>query len=85
MDRSRAIGLLPEAYAEALQLDENGLAHLIPERLGIPTEAVGPLLRLARAKLAALGDAEPNRTASGPGRLTCGTRSEPVRGPLPRT
>lgn len=63
MDRSRAIDLLPEAYAEALRLQEEGLDDLIPERLGIPPEAVGPLLRLARAKLAALlqsaGSAKP--------------------------
>ena len=58
MDRSRAIELLPEAYAEALRLVDAGQSDSIAERLGIPPEAVGPLLRLARAKLAALLEPE---------------------------
>lgn len=51
MDRRHAVAMLPEAYAEALRLDEAGCADLIPGRLGVSREAVGPLLRLARAKL----------------------------------
>lgn len=54
MDRSAALDLLPPTYAEALRLAEAGLEDAIPEQLGIAPEAVGPLLRLARAKLAAL-------------------------------
>lgn len=54
MERPEAIDLLPETYAEALRLHDAGHIDLIPERLGIAAEAVGPLLRLAEAKLAAL-------------------------------
>jgi DNA-directed RNA polymerase specialized sigma24 family protein len=54
VDRKRAVELLPETYAEALRLQEAGMTEAIPERLGITPEAVGPLLQLARAKLAAL-------------------------------
>lgn len=43
--------MIPEDYAEAIRLHEAGLDEDISERLEIPPEAVGPLLRLARAKL----------------------------------
>lgn len=58
MESSEAIELLPEAYAEALRLRQAGLEDSIPERLGIPPEAVDPLLRLAQAKLTALLDSD---------------------------
>jgi DNA-directed RNA polymerase specialized sigma24 family protein len=55
MDRSTAIGLLPEAYANALRLHDQGHNHeAIAGCLGVPLEAVGPLLRLAAAKLHAI-------------------------------
>lgn len=53
MDRAAAIGELPEAYAKAIRLADDGLEHEeIAERLGIAVESVGPLLRVAGAKLA---------------------------------
>lgn len=53
MERERAIETLPEPYAEALRLHEQRDDDEIPKRLGIEPEAVGPLLRLAEAKLSA--------------------------------
>lgn len=73
MDRSDAIDLLPQTYAEALRLADAGLEQAIPERLGVPPEAAGPLLRLARAKLAAL--LEP-RATTGTERPSDPARSE---------
>ena len=61
MDRATALSRLPEAYAEALRLRDAGLSHAaIARRLGVPTEAMVLLLRLADAKLAHLmaGDEE---------------------------
>jgi DNA-directed RNA polymerase specialized sigma24 family protein len=55
MEFAAAIGLLPGAYAAALVLDREGLDHArIAARLGIDVSAVGPLLVIAREKLAAL-------------------------------
>jgi DNA-directed RNA polymerase specialized sigma24 family protein len=54
MDRKAALQQLPPAHAEALRLHDAGRDELIPERLGIPPEAVGALLRVAQAKLASL-------------------------------
>lgn len=54
MDRSAAIDLLPDTYAQALRLQDAGQTDRIPDRLGIAPEAVKPLLRLAEAKLTAL-------------------------------
>jgi len=55
MDRSAAIAELPEAYATALRLrDENLNDDAIAARLGIESEAVAPLLRVAVAKLDAI-------------------------------
>lgn len=52
MDRTQAMAELPEAYATALRLRDDGLNDAgIAVQLGIPGEAVGPLLRLAVAKL----------------------------------
>jgi DNA-directed RNA polymerase specialized sigma24 family protein len=53
MDRAAAIAELPEAYATAVQLVDAGVnEEQIAEQIGIELEAVGPLLRVARAKLA---------------------------------
>jgi DNA-directed RNA polymerase specialized sigma24 family protein len=52
MDRGTAIDRLPEAYANALRLCDQGHDNeAIAARLNLPPEAVGPLLRLAAAKL----------------------------------
>ena len=52
MDRGTAIDRLPETYAIALRLREQGCDNeAIAARLSLPPEAVGPLLRLAAAKL----------------------------------
>lgn len=56
MDRDQAIDMLPEDYALAIRLHEAEREGDIPERLEIPPEAVGSLLRLARAKLTSLLD-----------------------------
>jgi DNA-directed RNA polymerase specialized sigma24 family protein len=52
--RDEALQRLPEAYAVALRLHAEGRDDAIAERLGIGRESVGPLLRLAEAKLARL-------------------------------
>ncbi len=55
MDRSTAIDQLPEAYATALRLrDEGHDDTVIAARLGLAPEAVGPLLGIAAAKLRTL-------------------------------
>jgi DNA-directed RNA polymerase specialized sigma24 family protein len=55
MRRSTALGLLPSAHARALDLAERGLdTEELADRLDLDPSAVGPLLRVARAKLAAL-------------------------------
>jgi DNA-directed RNA polymerase specialized sigma24 family protein len=55
MDRGTAIDSLPEAYANALRLCDQGHDNeAIAARLNLPKEAVGPLLRLAAAKLQAI-------------------------------
>jgi DNA-directed RNA polymerase specialized sigma24 family protein len=52
VDRGTAIDRLPEAYANALRLRDQGHDNeAIAARLNISPEAVGPLLRLASAKL----------------------------------
>lgn len=65
MEPSEAIEQLPAAYAEALRLQQAGREDHISARLEIPPEAVGPLLRLAHAKLAALLDSDQARCLSG--------------------
>jgi DNA-directed RNA polymerase specialized sigma24 family protein len=55
MNRSSALRLLPTAHARVLVLADQGLAPVdLARRLGIDPSAVGPLLRIARTKLAAL-------------------------------
>jgi DNA-directed RNA polymerase specialized sigma24 family protein len=58
MDRAEALELLPESYARALTLRENGRCPAdIAEELDIVVEAVAPLLHIAEAKLThLLGD-----------------------------
>ena len=52
MDRSTAIDRLPDAYAAALRLQDEGHDdQAIAARLGLAPAAVGPLLRMAAAKL----------------------------------
>jgi DNA-directed RNA polymerase specialized sigma24 family protein len=53
--RSTALGLLSETHARALELVEQGLdTEEVANRLQLDPSAVGPLLRVASAKLAAL-------------------------------
>lgn len=54
MERERAIATLPEPYAQALRLHDLDDDEAISAQLGIEPEAVGPLLRLAEAKLTAI-------------------------------
>jgi len=55
MRRSTALGLLPAAHTRILALADEGLdAGELAERLNLDASAIGPLLRVARAKLAAL-------------------------------
>jgi DNA-directed RNA polymerase specialized sigma24 family protein len=55
MDEESVLARLPEAYAAALRLRRQGLDEgAIADQLGLERQAVGPLLRLAEAKLAAL-------------------------------
>lgn len=55
VNRAAAIELLPEAYAVALRLRDDGLGRAeIATRLGIAPEAVASTLELADAKLARL-------------------------------
>lgn len=52
MDRGTAIDRLPETYAAALRLQDEGHDdNAIAIRLGLAPDAVGPLLRVAAAKL----------------------------------
>lgn len=45
---------LPKAYAHVIRLRQKGLAHAeIAEEMRLPVESIGPLIRLAEAKLAA--------------------------------
>lgn len=55
MDEESALARLPETYAAALRLRQKGLEEeAIAEQLDLEPQAVGPLLQLAEAKLAAL-------------------------------
>jgi len=55
MERTSALRLLPEVHARALALEAQGLdASRLAARLDVEVSSVGPLLRVARAKLAAL-------------------------------
>jgi DNA-directed RNA polymerase specialized sigma24 family protein len=68
MDRRTALDQLPETYAKALRLRDAGLRdEAIATRLGIPQEAIAPLLRLAEAKLTRLmASDEPPPSHAGP-------------------
>jgi DNA-directed RNA polymerase specialized sigma24 family protein len=60
MDRAEAVRLLPEKYARALTLRDQGCDNArIAAALGIVPEAIGTLLRLAEAKLQQLLDNPP--------------------------
>ncbi len=63
MDRARALGELPETYAAALRLHEDGQPpEVISEHLEIDLTAVEPLLKVAHAKLRnLLTDSSPTR------------------------
>jgi DNA-directed RNA polymerase specialized sigma24 family protein len=68
VQRSTALALLPVVYARILALAGQGLhPSELADRLGVDPSAVGPLLRIARAKFAALSalDEPPERTALG--------------------
>jgi hypothetical protein len=55
MEPTSALRLLPEVHARALALEAQGLdTRQLAARLGVEVSSVGPLLRVARAKLAAL-------------------------------
>jgi DNA-directed RNA polymerase specialized sigma24 family protein len=55
VNRKKALARLPEAHAQALRLRDRGLDdEAIGKSLGIPPEAVGPLLWVAEVKLAQL-------------------------------
>ena len=55
VDRVGALEALPDAYAIALRLRDEGVAsEAVARVLGVEPEAVGPLLTLAEAKLASL-------------------------------
>ena len=63
MERAAAMRHLPEAHARALMLEGLGLdAREIAARLDLDVTSVGPLLRVARAKLAALEALEESET-----------------------
>ena len=55
MDRSQALEALPNAYAIALRLRDEGVEPDAMARvLDVEPEAIGPLVTLAEAKLAGL-------------------------------
>lgn len=54
-DRAAALQRIPRAYSLALRLRDAGVpGQLIADCLDIEPEALGPVLRLAEAKLAAV-------------------------------
>jgi DNA-directed RNA polymerase specialized sigma24 family protein len=69
MDQATALSQLPETYANALRLRDAGLRdEAIARRLGVPEEAIAPLLRLAEAKLTRLmvsDEPPPSHSGSG--------------------
>jgi DNA-directed RNA polymerase specialized sigma24 family protein len=57
-ERAEALAQLPVAYAVALRLSDLGVStEMIAHALDIEPDAVGPLLRLAHAKLRELLEA----------------------------
>jgi DNA-directed RNA polymerase specialized sigma24 family protein len=68
MDLATAMNELPEVHAQALRLHQAGAdAAEIAQVLGIEREAVGPLLKVAQAKLASLLEAPDSPGRRGPG------------------
>jgi hypothetical protein len=62
VDRTQALQALPSTYAIALRLRDEGVEPAAMARvLDVESEAVGPLLTLAEAKLAGL--MEPQRAS----------------------
>lgn len=60
MERDDAIRQLPETYQRVLALLDRGCSEdEIAVRLAIDARAAAPLIELARAKLARLGEEEP--------------------------
>ena len=57
MDRAEALHALPDTYAIALRLQDEGVEpDAVARVLDVEPEAIGPLLSLAEAKLAGLMD-----------------------------
>ena len=54
MERGKALELLPTVHARAIELAEQGGVAEVAAHLGVDERAVGPLLVVAEAKLAAL-------------------------------
>jgi hypothetical protein len=55
MDRAEAIGRLPTTYAAIISLlDEGHDEAAVADRLGVDPATIGPLVTVARAKLARL-------------------------------
>jgi DNA-directed RNA polymerase specialized sigma24 family protein len=55
MDRAEAIGRLPTTYAAIISLLDEGVDEPgIAQRLGVDVATIGPLVTVARAKLARL-------------------------------
>ena len=71
MERSSALRLLPLVHARALELSDEGVESAELARiLDLEPSAIGPLLRIARTKLAALEALEePDDLASATGEL----------------
>jgi DNA-directed RNA polymerase specialized sigma24 family protein len=58
VDRAEALRALPDAYAIALRLRDEGVEpDTVARVLGVEPEGVSPLLSLAEAKLAGLVEA----------------------------
>lgn len=70
MRRSTAFRLLDRTHARVLQLADGGMQNAeIAARLAVDPTAVGPLLQVARAKLAALEELDdPASTVDAPAR-----------------
>ena len=68
MDRNTAIDRLPAAYAAALRLQDDGHDdNAIAARLDLAPAAIGPLLRVATAKLHTILAAEKRACDLSPG------------------
>jgi len=60
VDREEALRRLPEAHAKALRLRDQGVDDAtLADNLDIPFAALGPLIRIAEAKLARLRMEDP--------------------------